>query len=46
MAGLDPALVDQLSDSELDAALVRDLLMEVAVIADHSLVAAPTVPEG
>jgi uncharacterized membrane protein YccC len=30
----------------LDAALVRDLLMEVAVIADHSLVAAPAVPEG
>ncbi len=29
----------------LDAALVRDLLMEVAVVADHSLHAAPTVPD-
>jgi uncharacterized membrane protein YccC len=30
----------------LDAALVRDLLLEVAAIADHALETAPTVPDG
>ena len=30
----------------IDAALVRDLLIEVAVIADNALRTAPTVPEG
>jgi uncharacterized membrane protein YccC len=30
----------------IDAALVRDLLIEVAVIADNALITAPTVPEG
>ena len=30
----------------LDAAFVRDLLLEVAVIADHALETAPTVPNG